>query len=239
MTFDSRVFICIRSTDFRSDDLTNMLPAPMSSGQSRTTKRLESQAFPLTHLHLFDNELLDHDGTLARDVAWQVREVMDAVTPSQNALASFGKVVPFHLGLECSYGPDFDFTFDVDTLREVSAVGASIDFDLYWSEDEMVETLPGDFYPCGVLQVSGPDWEEPFRWDKVEWGRLVAPLLRVHPEKNQLLTFNTKGGYGRPVAHFSANAVRLLAKSGTSLRMIVEPGWPLLPNASPVAGTAS
>lgn len=234
MTLDARVFIGVSSTDFRSDELTDMLPAPLSNGSSRLVRRVATQRFPLTNLHMFESERVE-----ASEITSQVRDVVSAVAQQKGDFAKLRKAVPFYLGVGCSYRPVFALDLDAGAVRTIADVGAFIDLDLYWEDDDLVETIPGDFYPCGVLEVSGENWAEPLRWDNAEWGRLVAPLLRKHPGKNQTVTFNTQGGYGRPHAHFSANAVRALARSETSIRIIVEPGWPLLLAVNPAEESAS
>lgn len=230
---DSRVFVCVSTSDFQSLELLSMLPAPISSGQSRMQK-LDPQKFPQTHFHLFDNGRASSD-----DVSEQVIEVVGELSARRREFAKLRRTVPFHIGLECHYPERFTLTLSTEILVALSAVGASVDMDLYWNNDEAVESLPSGFRPTGVLQVSGAGWEEPLRWDSVEWGHLVAGLLRRHQQPRRELTFRSIGGYGRPLAVFSKSSIHRLARHGGSLRIIVEPGWPLVPNPSSAAGSAS
>lgn len=225
---DSRVFVCVSSALVESARLVELAPVPIVTGSTRLKKRSEDQPFRPSHIHLFEDERETTD-----EISAQFEHTADWLAEHFDGLRRYRRLVPVKLSTECHYESTFDLRIANSTLRTLARLRMEIDVDLFWANDWRVEELPGNFWPRGVLRIhTNDDWSTPWRWG-VEHGRLMAPVLRKLPTTAVELTFEERGGYGRPISHFSANSVALLAKAGSSLRIKVEPGWPLLPNTPP------
>jgi hypothetical protein len=201
-----------------------LVDAPISSGACRLVPGIEANR-RRAHLHYFDDV-----SASPLELAGQLSRLAGQIESHSSGFRALRRKTPCWVGVECHFEPTLDVTLPMSLVSQCARLGLGIDFDLYWEGDSRIEDLPGDFWPCGALEIRADDRLARWRWADIPLGRVVAPSLRTHPGA-RVLTLRNVGGYGRPIGWFSPHALRLLTQKRVSLRLLVEPGWPLVPNA--------
>ena len=213
--------VCVDNWIVPSVELVEVAPVPPIQGRTILPNGSKHRPTPATHLHF---------GPLSEPVDSSPTEILEHTVgflrQNETAFRRYRLLTPFWLASECSFESELDLLIESAAFQVLARLRMSIDLDLYWKNDEhfIEHETPDTPFPYGRAVVSVDDTAVMGPLDASrEFGRLVPHLARYFRMEHRLLTFDVRGGCGRPVTHFSINAVRLLARSGANVRLRVRP----------------
>ncbi|MGD9935353.1 MAG: hypothetical protein AB7T37_16785 [Dehalococcoidia bacterium] len=206
------IAVCVLNSDVDSIALCER--APVEPALASTSLRHRT-----THLHFVPHGIdsLPFDAQLEA-----VEKLLHGQLP---AFHRYRRLSPFNLMIEWWYDAELDVQLSARVLRTLATLRAGIDGDLGWIGDDLycekVDPRTPFFYGELAVKADGHHVISG-RQGSVEFGRQVARAVRAM-RAGGVIDFDVRGGVGSPSAHFSANAVRLAASAGASIRLRVRP----------------